>query len=499
MNLQKISIYNYKCIDELHISLNSISGSDCYSLLGINEAGKSSILQAINLIDNPSVKYPEDYLDKRKNIEIVYSYKIESYEEERIRNTIQEKLGAPDEFIKKISFENIILKRVIENKNEEIIEEKVKQKNGQFKTVKKTIKPTLIIQEIDFKQDTIQGYCIEEDKLVEKDEDVIDLNELIQEVFPNIIWAERHRTLFWSSMPKYLITKQINLAEFSEDPKSVSIPLFNSFKLLGIEEDEIEDKISELNSPTEISNFEDELSVELTKFIRNIWKDHPITIKIKITNGNLSFLIEDEKIAYNAKVVNQRSDGFKQFISFLLSVAIENKNEDLSYKILLLDEPEMHLHPTAQLDLLRELLNISKIQNKNIIFYSTHSPYLIDRRNLNRSYKVTKPNNKTTSIEKITRDRTTYSEINYEVFNLPTTDYHNELYGFIEDANRSLLTGLDKDRDWINTRTGNTDRVSICTYIRHSIHHPENTQNRNFDQRQLKKSIEILRKLKEQI
>jgi AAA15 family ATPase/GTPase len=46
--------------------------------------------------------------------------------------------------------------------------------------------------------------------------------------------------------------------------------------------------------------------------------------------------------------VDKRSDGFKQFVSIILNLSIENETGVLNNKVILLDEPETHLHPSGQ-------------------------------------------------------------------------------------------------------------------------------------------------------
>ena len=50
---------------------------------------------------------------------------------------------------------------------------------------------------------------------------------------------------------------------------------------------------------------------------------------------------------------------------------------------------------------MNELINISKNNKNNIVFYATHSNYMIDKNSLDRNYKVTKEKNINTSINKI--------------------------------------------------------------------------------------------------
>ncbi|TJY33959.1 hypothetical protein [Pontimicrobium aquaticum] len=142
-----------------------------------------------------------------------------------------------------------------------------------------------------------------------------------------------------------------------------------------------------------------------------------------------------------------------------------------------------------------ELIKISS-KNGNIVFYATHSNYMIDKKHLDRNIRVVKINNESTQLDFISQKNSTYSEVNFTVFNIPTTDYHNELYGYLFDVKGKELENFDKDRIWINELTKKEEKVSLPKYIRNSIHHPENTSNKRFSERQLRKSIELLRKLK---
>jgi len=161
---------------------------------------------------------------------------------------------------------------------------------------------------------------------------------------------------------------EIDLVSFSSNPKSVSIPLLNCFILSGIRENQIANEVAKLVSPVAISSLQSRLSELTTKYIKNVWPEHPITITFQINNNKITLLIEDNGVKFKPKTANQRSDGFKQFISFLLTLSIENHNKVLSETILLIDEPETHLHPPAQINLLNELIKITSNGNENILF-----------------------------------------------------------------------------------------------------------------------------------
>lgn len=100
-----------------------------------------------------------------------------------------------------------------------------------------------------------------------------------------------------------------------------------------------------------------------------------------------------------------RSKGFQWFFSFYLVFLVESE-EGHKDAILLLDEPGMHLHPTAQQELVQFFETLS---DKNQLIYSTHSPFLIDGEHLHRVRPVTEDGlgNSHISVESWPKDRET--------------------------------------------------------------------------------------------
>jgi len=83
--------------------------------------------------------------------------------------------------------------------------------------------------------------------------------------------------------------------------------------------------------------------------------------------------------------LESRSKGFQWFFSFYLIFLVESE-EGHRDAILLLDEPGLHLHPTAQQEL---ILFFETLAGKNMLVYSTHSPFLIDGEHVHRVRPVT--------------------------------------------------------------------------------------------------------------
>lgn len=83
--------------------------------------------------------------------------------------------------------------------------------------------------------------------------------------------------------------------------------------------------------------------------------------------------------------LESRSKGFQWFFSFYLVFLVES-DEGHKDAVLLLDEPGLHLHPTAQQEL---IAFFEELAENNMLVYSTHSPFLIDGEHIHRVRPVT--------------------------------------------------------------------------------------------------------------
>lgn len=112
--------------------------------------------------------------------------------------------------------------------------------------------------------------------------------------------------------------------------------------------------------------------------------------------------------------------------------------------IILIDEPELHLHPKIQQKFVEFLLQISKTAQ---VIITTHSALLIKQLSYNDFVKTIILKNDT-SFSKIEDRKLSYissNETNYLAFNLATEEYHNELYEelFYQHATSSKIKDFD--------------------------------------------------------
>ncbi len=210
-------------------------------------------------------------------------------------------------------------------------------------------------------------------------------------------------------------------------------------------------------------------------------------------------------------LVKDLGSGIEIILTILL---LKNIAGTSSGKIVyLIDEPELHLHPKAQEKLLELLLEESKDKQ---IFISTHSPYMF-KGAIGEGAKLSIFKREEDGIKIIdARDNgwgifgrfsPTWGEINWHAYDLPTVEFHNELYGFLqakatdEDEQNYYEENFD---DWLKDKLNTEQNMTwtkikldsstedagriLQTYIRNSIHHPENTGNDKYSDEDLRKS-----------
>ncbi|MBD3362264.1 AAA family ATPase [Candidatus Dojkabacteria bacterium] len=194
------------------------------------------------------------------------------------------------------------------------------------------------------------------------------------------------------------------------------------------------------------------------------------------------------------------SSGEKSLVHRTIQVL---QNQEFSEGVIVsIDEPEKSLNPQTQIQLLnyfKELLNDQKGEQNGQIFMASHSPYLFKQHLqddntviylLSKDSKgIIKYKNIKDTQENLFPWSPSWGEVNYYAFDIPTVEFHNELYGYIEGKYRTDLKKLPKTKTWYNEKKKRNESVSLSTYIRHSIHHPENTANKTYSQNEFKKSI----------
>ena len=163
--------------------------------------------------------------------------------------------------------------------------------------------------------------------------------------------------------------------EFSEDEFDKADTVDNLFYLAELDVDALEEA---KNSPSQLIKLLNTCSKRLTEKLNPAWKGDPIHVELRLNPNNvMSVVISDvhkDGTVTNTGLLNRRAEGFKWTFSFIVNFAAETQRAELKEAILLLDEPARNLHPTQQRgisDLLKSLAG------SNQVLYATHSPYMI--------------------------------------------------------------------------------------------------------------------------
>lgn len=242
---------------------------------------------------------------------------------------------------------------------------------------------------------------------------VIDrVDELIKTQLPVLIYFENYGILDSSVwFPRFLEDQKRN-------PADARVRTINAmFRHVGLDPKEIanlgkeEAQNKQSPKPTPEMITEDECrkekraillnsaSLDISKRFSKWWSQRRHKIRYHADGDYFRIWIADDRRPDVEIELEARSKGFQWFFSFYLVFLVESE-EGHKNAILLLDEPGMHLHPTAQQELIAFFETLSET---NQVLYSTHSPFLVDGEHLHR-------------VRPVTEDETGHSHISVETW-----------------------------------------------------------------------------------
>lgn len=233
-------------------------------------------------------------------------------------------------------------------------------------------------------------------------------------------------------------------------------------------------------------------------------------------NSNIEILFEKNSKEIS---IDDLSSGEKQIV-FRGVFLLRDKNA-LNGAVVLIDEPEISMHPKWQekiLDYYRNLF-IDEGKPTSQMIASTHSNFVIENAlKLDNSVIIALQENN--QVKKIIKDDGTFilpsvtsAEVNYHVFDIANIDYHIQLFGYFQSItsidkienidnkiknNKSLLSKnvfQDSQGNACKWIYNNTIYETICCFIRNAIDHPDNLPKqtkKEYTKDDLKYSIEIL-------
>ena len=402
MLLKQIEISNFKSISHLNFEVKKHENSYTSMFVGINEVGKSNILQAMSFLETPKevFNFPDlknQNNDKEDCVGIYFEFEFQNAT--TYLTVLKNKLIDSETFLKSLNIQTI-KKSVFLERGDTVFQEKYEIKLGDF-NFKEYCYIAFLPGEYKIKpEDKIN----EEDNLDVKKLDQGKLEEILIDLLKKTIKEHEIKVSFWKPEKEYLITEPINLQTFKENPLT-NIPLKNIFVLSKHKtNEEIKTKIEEIIDNHSLRRgLQSTLSKNATKYFGNVWK-HEIEIDIEISETLLCNVHIKDKGKVNENKffnMNSRSQGFHQFASLILSLSIQNHSLDMKNRLILIDEPENHLHPSGIRDMMEEFL---KIGENNYVFLATHSCFMIDKKTKQRNFIIKKDNAENTIYQQISEE-----------------------------------------------------------------------------------------------
>ncbi len=417
MKLSRVEIKNFRSIKSETINFGQ---STFLGLVGKNEAGKSNILKALSLLNgdvNVEVDDLRDELPEDESFDDGYVRFIFEFSEDEKQSIYKDCLKAflvkdPDQTLVTFNGNPLNLRQFINNKREVLYQIGIKSKDKYFthwrlsksdynvlsiiKSIKQPIPNNIVIPGFDGTDEQLQNISavntveweFPADYVTEMDINI--LNNIVSKRSVEKAKDLLPKCIIWSYKESNLLPGKIDLNSFKNNP-NICIPLKNMFRLAGIED--IGEKISSAElKQNGMRNLLNRVSQLATNHLKMVWKEkNNIKIFLQENGSSIDAGILDNHNVYD---FNRRSDGFKRFLTFLLMISTENQSEKLEDTLIIIDEPDMGLHPSGSKDLLQELIKISRT---NYVVFSTHSIFMIDRSRVSE-YKVVKKDGEVSTI-----------------------------------------------------------------------------------------------------
>ena len=426
MKYKKFRIKNYKAIKDLTIELDN---QNLVPIIGLNETGKSSILQAIFAFDC--------YNDKQYNGDFINF----EYIKNKFENGQNPIIEAEIENINKNELTGNAVDYIIEEKKEQFISESRYKNETSFNksrylsSIKEVLLPKIENILCDIKEDNIlirrefsinmngvrdNKYKIFNLKIEEFDETILVngmyeenkkfyiskeeieqfIGETILNYLPHIIYIDDFRDNIPNKIGKkhdwYLYIKEIFLKNNMDVNSFINSALSDKGTMLEDIKYELNENLADLWDKMHENRIKEEFKT--------------VEIDLKYENEEFQFLINDlREKRENGKPrtvvfpVSMRSKGFQWFFNFFIKMKYNWKhiNNEEYGSIILLDEPGVYLHTTFQTELIKILKELSKV---NKIFYTTHLENMVNPKVIKiNQIHIAKRKNEKVLLERITK------------------------------------------------------------------------------------------------
>lgn len=421
MRLRKFRVRAFRCIHDS----GEIKVGDLAAFIGRNESGKTTILEALTLLNKDSkaseldlcdemtdelksevrlaegdfelnekeIKLIQEKFPNLQDIKTIKIYRTQTnprvqydFGDVKISGEASKRLNSWENFVERIeNFVSNIPNPIRIRVDMKFLQGHPPRTRDAFTNMMAEFNNQIYLLASEDRQ------VISEWEKIYKDLDSIYDNLLVgtteRSALENFIEDKLHpRFVYFSDYKKIL--GNIDLNEFLKETKGIrpkgleyieefdkAETVKNLFYLAELDADKLEEVA---NTPSRLIKLLHTTSMKLSVRLNPAWKGDPIHVELRYNPGNiLSVVISDvhkDGTVTNTGLLNRRAEGFKWTFSFIVNFAAETQRSELKEAILLLDEPARNLHPTQQRGISDLLKNLA---GSNQILYATHSPFMI--------------------------------------------------------------------------------------------------------------------------
>lgn len=392
--LVKVVIKNFMSIkDEQIIKLNK----DVTSIIGKNESGKSTLLKAISKLNGYSITKQEKNVSLKNESTYIKGYfkvsreEVKRINEEYTSNNEYSFYSLPDEYESLYYSKEITESKTtyyglyymgddkeLKSINTSIFVERIRKQielvfndESQTDEIKNFLKDIKKLSDVEIK---------EKIKTLNVDGEIKEHLDSIGEEIEKNYWINllpEYKFIMFSSFSDVL-NDNVLFSEIDNNQQAKNI-----LKIANIDIEELREAF-ENDDEQKLEDLQTQYIDIVSKKFKQIFQQTDENFKLKIRFGTskkeIIFLTQDKTSGSSSINLSQRSDGFKWYLSLYLTLYdyLNKTNDNINY-ILLLDEPNLYLHPGAQNNLLFNVFY--KEFNDVQIVYTTHSPYMIDSDN----------------------------------------------------------------------------------------------------------------------
>jgi predicted ATP-dependent endonuclease of OLD family len=417
MKLLKTTIHKYKCIEKEQTF--DVQG-DITVLVGMNESGKTSILEALAKTnyfqDDKKFKFnsTHDYPRKEKKSldksgedpkAVTCVYEISDEIKKKIDADLGKSVFLQTTFSISTKFGNEKIYNDIKVDKPKFVEQKTDKLGISSKTLNDKIisakDKSQFSQIINEYKDDIYKQKLEELKKYFENKWGWPIDPIGEYIARTYLTPNLPKFLYYDeyySLPSRISLEKMENSDLDEDELKTAKALFELADIDVkdiLEATDYEDFKAELEATQAIitdelfkyweTNKNLEIIFDIDKIIetgqRSVNTNHGVAqvVDANIVEHVLDIRVKNRRSGVSLPLRN-RSKGFNWFFSFLVWFKKIQEDHDSNY-IILLDEPGLNLHAKAQDNLLNFLEDLSA--NYQIV-YTTHSPFMIDSNRLDR-------------------------------------------------------------------------------------------------------------------